>query len=259
MKLKKLMAILEEKYPLALAEEWDNVGLLLGDPEQEIHKVLFALDLTGKVIEYAIQEKADLIITHHPFLFHPIKKIQNSEIVGRKIFSLVKAGISVYTLHTNLDAQKQGLNDYILEKMGIFHSEILEPGVEGTGIGRFFSWEEGKTIEEVERLLQEKLQLSFLRVIGKTPKKRIRKVCFVNGSGMSYWKLAKEKSVDLFITGDIGYHDALDLRESEMIAMDVGHLEAERFFSELLLRDLIDCPFEKIVFQEEAVFEVSVR
>ena len=135
MKAKELIAFLEEKYPKNLAEEWDNVGLLLGDGEKEINRVLFALDVTYKVIDYAIEEKIDMIITHHPLIFKPIKSIRKEENLGKKIFSLVKAEINVYTLHTNLDAQKQGLNDYILEKMGIFESKVLEKREDGTGIG----------------------------------------------------------------------------------------------------------------------------
>lgn len=259
MKAKQLIAFLEEKYPKNLAEEWDNVGLLLGDEEKEIHKVLFALDVTYKAIDYAIEQQVDMIITHHPLIFRPLKAIRSEDHLGRKIFSLVKAGINVYTLHTNLDSQKQGLNDYILEKLGVLTSEILEKREDGTGIGRIFSWEEGKSLNEVEQLLRESLGLFFLRSVIYNPGKKIFKVCLINGSGMSYWKLAKSKGIDLFITGDISYHDALDAYESGMNVMDIGHLEAERFFSELLLRDLQEYSLDYDVFQEEPVFQLSVK
>lgn len=257
MKTKELVAVLEAKYPRNLAEDWDNVGLLVGDGEKELHKILFALDVTHKVIDYAIKQEVDMIITHHPIIFRPIKALRQEDNIGSKIFALVKAGINVYTLHTNLDAQKQGLNDYLLEKLGIFDSKVLDKREDGTGIGRIFSWKEGKTIQEVETILKEKLALPFLRKVVPDFHKKIFKVCFVNGSGMSYWKLARAKGVDLFITGDISYHDALDAYESGMIVMDIGHLETERFFSELLLRDLKEYSLEYDFFQEESVFQIS--
>lgn len=259
MKAKELISFLEEKYPRNLAEEWDNVGLLVGDGEKEIHKVLFALDVTHRVIEYAVEQKIDMIITHHPLIFRPLKAIRSEDNVGRKIFALVKAGINVYTLHTNLDAQKRGLNDYILEKLGVFNSEILEKREDGTGIGRVFSWKEGKSLKEVEQLLRESLGLFFVRSVICNPEEKISKVCLINGSAMSYWKLAKSKGIHLFITGDVSYHDALDACESGMSVMDIGHLETERFFSELLLRDLQECPLDYDVFQEEPVFQLSAE
>lgn len=257
MKMKEWIRIFEEKYPKDLAEDWDNVGFLFGDPEKEIHKILFALDITYEVIAYATSCKADMIVTHHPFIFHPLKRISLEDDIGRKIFSLAKAGINVYTLHTNLDSQRPGLNDYLLEKIEIFDSKILDKREDGTGIGRIFSWKEGKSLSEVEKLLKEKLQLPFLRVVAIDTEKKIFKIGFVNGSGMSYWKLAKAKDVDAFITGDVSYHDALDASESGMVIFDIGHFEAERFFVELLLRDLSEYAFSYEIFPGRSVFRLS--
>src|SRR3712207_4027278 len=119
MKTKDFISIVEKKYPKYLAEDWDNVGLLVGDEEKEVDRILFALDVTEEVVDFAIAHAFDMIISHHPLIFHGIKKVLKRDSLGAKIFKLVKYGINVYTLHTNLDAQKEGLNDYILEKMGI--------------------------------------------------------------------------------------------------------------------------------------------
>lgn len=256
MKTKDFISILEKKYPKTLAEEWDNVGLLVGDEEKEIQNILFALDVTEEVIDFAITHSFDMIISHHPPIFRGIKRVLKQDVLGAKIFKLVKHGINVYTLHTNLDAQKAGLNDYILEKLGVTVSTILEKREDGTGIGRIFQYPEGKSIEEIQKLLSHKLGLSFQRYIGHDVQQVVHRVCLVNGSGMSYWRIAKLKGAELFITGDVSYHDALDAKECRMNVIDIGHFEAERFFAELLMRDFEHTLLTFQIFESKPLFQL---
>jgi len=256
MKTKDFISILEKKYPKTLAEEWDNVGLLVGDEEKEIQNILFALDVTEEVIDFAITHSFDMIISHHPPIFRGIKRVLKQDVLGAKIFKLVKHGINVYTLHTNLDAQKAGLNDYILEKLGVTVSTILEKREDGIGIGRIFQYPEGKSIEEIQKLLSHKLGLSFQRYIGYDVQQVVHRVCLVNGSGMSYWRIAKLKGAELFITGDVSYHDALDAKECRMNVIDIGHYEAERFFAELLMRDFEHTFLTFQIFESKPLFQL---
>jgi len=118
-RVKDIMRMMETHFPVSLAEEWDNIGLQLGDPEQEVHRLITALDLDREVLEQALEEKVDMIITHHPLIFKGLKKIDYSQPHHNLIKRLIKADISVYSAHTNLDSAPQGLNQYLADKLGL--------------------------------------------------------------------------------------------------------------------------------------------
>ncbi|MGL5348411.1 MAG: Nif3-like dinuclear metal center hexameric protein [Peptostreptococcaceae bacterium] len=126
MKLKKLIKKIEEKYPLDLAYEWDNVGLLIGDYEFDVKKVLVTLEANEKVIDEAIDKSIDLIITHHPFIFKKMNKINTSDYKGKLIHKLIKNDVAIYSMHTNFDIAFGGLNDYFMEVMGFENVKILD-------------------------------------------------------------------------------------------------------------------------------------
>ena len=126
MKTRDIINILEKKFPKINAEEWANVGLLIGDYDKEIKKIQFSLDATLESIENAISKKVDMLITHHPIIFKAIKDITEQNILGKKIRDLIKNDINVYAIHTNLDSSIEGLNDYVLKKIGILEYKILD-------------------------------------------------------------------------------------------------------------------------------------
>lgn len=126
MKLRNLIDKIESKYPTNLAYSWDNVGLLVGEYEKEVKKILVTLEANEKVVDEAIQKGVDLIITHHPFIFSKINRVNSGDLKGRLILKLIKNDISLYSMHTNFDIAKDGLNDYFMEIMGFENCEILE-------------------------------------------------------------------------------------------------------------------------------------
>lgn len=126
MKLNDLIKKIESKYPLNLAYDWDNVGLLVGDFDSEIKKVLVSLEANEKVIDEAIKNNVDLIITHHPFIFRKMNKINTRDLKGRLIHKLIKNDIALYSMHTNFDIAFDGLNDYFMEVMGFEDCKILD-------------------------------------------------------------------------------------------------------------------------------------
>lgn len=126
MRLRDLIKVIEEKYPTNLAYDWDNVGLLVGDWDSEINKVLVSIEANEKLIEEAIENDIDLIVTHHPFIFSKIKRITTSELKGKLIHKLIKNDIAIYSMHTNFDIANEGLNDYFMSLLGIEKSEILD-------------------------------------------------------------------------------------------------------------------------------------
>ena len=256
MKTKDIINILEKKFPKINAEEWDNVGLLIGDYDKEIKKIQFSLDATLESIENAISKKVDMLITHHPIIFKAIKDITEQNILGKKIRDLIKNDINVYAIHTNLDSSIEGLNDYVLKKIGILEYKILDFDEEkNCGTGRIFKLNEEKNLKNFIEELKLKLKILNLRVISNDLNKKIKKIALINGSAMSYWRKAKKEKVDLFITGDIGYHDALDALESGLNVIDFGHYESEHFFYEILIEELKDNNLEFLVFNREPIFK----
>ena len=126
MKLKSLIKQIEKKYPLNLAYDWDNVGLLVGDYENEVKKIMVVLEANEEVVNEAIEKEIDLIITHHPFIFSKMKKVTTQDLKGKLIHKLIKNNISIYSMHTNFDIAFDGLNDYFVELLNLKDAKILE-------------------------------------------------------------------------------------------------------------------------------------
>lgn len=325
MVLKEIIDILENEFPSSIAESWDNVGHILGYRDDIINKVQVSLDLTESVINNAIENGVDLIITHHPPIFKAIHKINDGTILGKKILKLIRHGINLYTLHTNLDGARDGLNQYVAEKLGGNNIKIMEElkeelfkmeirikkdikdasfeklitsenlivsedenflktecngnrdymnfissklGKEADfniiklenkkntqeGTGRIFGIEGNYDIESYADKVKTLFDLDHVRIV-KSNSKEIKKVAVVNGSGASFWKKALKMKADLFITGDLKYHDALDAFEAGLNLIDIGHYESEHFFNELIIKKLND-KVEVKVYNERRIFEI---
>lgn len=256
MKVRDIINILERKFPKINAEDWDNVGLLIGDYNREVKKIQFSLDATLESVENAISQKVDMLITHHPIIFKAIKDITEQNVLGKKIRDLIKNDINVYSIHTNLDSSIDGLNDYVLKKIGISEYKILDfDENKNCGIGRVFKLGEEKSLKDFLEEFKLKLKILNLRVISNDLNKKIKEIALINGSAMSYWRKAKKEKVDLFITGDIDYHDALDALESGLNIVDFGHYESEHFFYEILIEELSNNGLEFLVFNREPIFK----
>lgn len=258
LKVKDIIGNLEKKYPKANAESWDNVGLIVGKLNQEVRKVQLSLDTTDKVIENAIKNSADLIITHHPMIFKPVKTITTMDNLGRKIIKLIENNKSLYAMHTNLDSSKDGLNDYILNLLEVENSKVIDVNEfdNEVGIGRLYTLSKEMNIDEYATFVKNSLKIKNIRIISENREKIIKKVALINGSGMSYWRKVKSLGADLFITGDIGYHDALDAKEAGTNVFDIGHFESENCFVELLRKDIEGMGIEVITFNDGPVFEI---
>lgn len=258
LKVKDIIGNLEKKYPKANAENWDNVGLIVGKLNQEVRKVQLSLDTTDKAIENAIKNGAELIITHHPMIFKPVKTITTMDSLGRKIIKLIENNKSLYAMHTNLDSSKDGLNDYILNLLKVENSKIIDVNEfdNEVGIGRLYTLSKEMNIDEYATFVKNSLKIKNIRIISENREKIIKKVALINGSGMSYWRKVKSLGADLFITGDIGYHDALDAKEAGINVFDIGHFESENCFVELLRKDIEGMGIEVITFNDGPVFEI---
>lgn len=220
---------MEEWAPEASAEDWDNIGLIIGDAAQPVKKVLVALDVTEEVMNEALVGGFDFIITHHPLIYNPIKRITSADSTGRKILTMVKNGIGCFCAHTNLDKAVGGVNDCIAEKIGL--EEIT--GEEGNGgtepsLLRFGYLPEEMTLSQLAAFIKTSLALSSIRFSGKWDK-NVKKIglCGGDGSGGRYIEAAIRQKCDVYITGDLRYHCVQEALESGIAFLDITHYGGE--------------------------------
>lgn len=228
MKLNDIINIIEDIAPVNLKEGFDNVGLMVGDREKNITKILLALDCTEEVIKEAKEMGAELILTHHPLLFRKPSTITTDTLLGRKIISLIKDDINLYSAHTNWDSVKGGLNDTLVEILGFNEGIIMDksPVDSEAGIGRVVELTKEMTVLEIINLIKSSLGVKNLRYAGDL-NEVIKKIAIVNGSGQDFFGDAKKLGADLIITGDTTYHFVSDYKEMGLNILDIGHFNSE--------------------------------
>lgn len=231
-----IINIIEKDFSGKYAMEWDNVGLLAGRDNKEVRRIYIALDATDQVIDAAIHEKADLLVTHHPLLFHGLKKVNNQDFIGNRILRLIQNDISYYAMHTNYDVCRMaGLS---AQKMGFSGPEVLEVTLEGEpamGIGKIADLESEMTVEQCTMRVKEAFGLTHVKIYGE-PEKKIRRAAICPGSGKSVIGTALKKGADVLITGDIGHHEGIDSAAQGLCIIDAGHYGVEHIFIEDMKR-----------------------
>ncbi|HHX60291.1 MAG TPA: Nif3-like dinuclear metal center hexameric protein [Epulopiscium sp.] len=233
--VKHVIAELNKLAPEHLAEEWDNVGLQIGSRDHQVSRILLALDATSKVIDEAISINADMIITHHPMILSPLKNIVRDNPKGNNIYKLIQNNISLYVMHTNFDTACGGTNDILAQKIGLYNIEVIDPDENGMGIGRIGETKK-TTIKELSQQLKKELDITHARVVGNLDR-HINKVAICTGSGMSFIKSAIGKA-DIFITGDVKFHEAQEAQELGIGIIDVGHYGSENIAMPSIKRHL---------------------
>lgn len=238
MLLSEIVKILDKVLKVEIAYEWDNVGLLVGDKEKSIEKIMLTLEVTKETIDEAKKNSIDLIISHHPLIFKALKTITTDDEKSKCIIDAIKNDIAIYSSHTNFDMLKGGLNDYVADLLELEDTTALAYETsQDFGIGRIGKLKSRMNISEFSNFVIKKLNLSDIKlVIGMD--KTIEKVAVVNGSGIEYWKEAKELGCDIFITGDVKYHEAQDIKEAGMNIIDAGHFGTEKHFNVVMKKIL---------------------
>lgn len=239
-KVKEIIEVMETLAPTFLKEDFDNVGLMVGDREKEVKKVLVALDCTLKVVQEAKDNNVDLIITHHPLIFRRPNNITTDTLQGKKIIELIKNNISLYSSHTNLDSAKKGLNDSIPGLLGYDTSEILETNKRDSeaGLGRLVKLEKATTLEDIINKVKATFNINNLRVV--KGKDEVNKIAIINGSGQDFIGRAISKGADCIITGDTTYHFASDYKEMGINIIDAGHFASEQIVFFNVMKNIID-------------------
>jgi dinuclear metal center YbgI/SA1388 family protein len=225
---------MEKLAPPQLAEGWDNVGLIIGNLDKKIDRVMLCLDITSEVVKEAVKKNIDLLVSHHPFIFSGLKSINTSNPQGRAIRDLIRNDINVYAAHTNYDSAAKGINQQLAELLGLSKITILqqpsnasEKNIEGHGLGRVGVLDPVKDMKEFICLVKKMLQANNVRVIGWV-NKPIERVAVFCGSYDSNILDTVLREADILITGDIKYHDALDIVENNFCVIDAGHYYTEK-------------------------------
>lgn len=242
MKLADIIALLETLAPPSCACSWDNPGLLAGRSFQEVTKILVALDATDQVVDLAVKEGCDLLLTHHPLIFQPLKKINDQDFIGRRLLKLIRADISCYSMHTNFDAAPGCMADLAAERLGL--KDLVPLKVMGEwpdtgkpyGIGACGSLKRPVGIKELALLVKDRFDLPFVNVYGAEREEPVSRAAICPGSGKGMGPLALAAGAQVLITGDMGHHEGIDSVALGLPIIDGGHYGLEHIFTDFMER-----------------------
>ncbi len=233
MKIRQITSALEEFAPLALQDGYDNAGLQIGlAKDAEAAGALLCLDVTEDVIDEAVQRGCNLVVSHHPLIFRPLKHITGGDYIERTIIKAIKNDIAIYSAHTNLDSALDGVNYKIAEKLGLQNIEWLNPKGENAGEGIIGVLPASMPKEEFLNKVKDTFSLASLRInnwVGNT----VSKVAVCGGAGAFLIPNAIAKGADAFLTGEIGYHRFFG-HEASILLAELGHFESEQYTTEIL-------------------------
>ena len=224
MKVKDIIEVIEEFAPLSLQEGWDNSGLCIGSPEDPVTSVLFGLDCTPELVDEAVSCGADMIVTHHPLIFSGLKKISPDNKVGEAVIKAIKAGISIYAAHTSADKVIAGVSGAMAARLGLENVRILDEDGDGTGLGVVGDLPHPLTSDEAVALVKESFGLEMMKT-SRPLEGMISRVAMCGGSGGSLIGAAMRSGAQLYISGDISYHNFFTA--DGFMIMDIGHYESE--------------------------------
>jgi len=249
--LQKLLQRLDEIAPPAIAEDWDNVGLLVGDPTTEVARVMTCLTITAETVTEAIENKVDCVVVHHPIPFKPISQITTSSSTGKYLWQLASSRIAVYSPHTAWDNSLSGINQQLADLLELDNvcpiislnpkqSRSLPVSVPGEsrprlGTGRVGTTTTIDSLSMVLRRLRESIQDSRVQC-NPVRLDRIGRIAIVCGSGGSMVGSSAKVGADLLITGEATYHQFLEATSLGMGLLTIGHYQSEGFAMSTLAR-----------------------
>jgi dinuclear metal center YbgI/SA1388 family protein len=228
-----ILAWLDLYAPFRYAASWDHCGLQVGDPQAFVERILVALDPNSATLNEAEEHECQCLVTHHPLLFHSVNAVRADQFPGNLVIRAVLKGIHVIAAHTNLDVAKGGTNDHLGRMLSLQEMQPLErdPSREEedryVGMGLVGRFPQAMSLKGVVEKTQAVLGGIAVRVVGNA-EWQVQRVALCTGSGGSLLEQAISAGSDLFITGDVKYHDAQRALEAGMALIDIGHFASER-------------------------------
>ncbi|MDE7346310.1 MAG: Nif3-like dinuclear metal center hexameric protein [Muribaculaceae bacterium] len=237
LKVKDIAKAIEDFAPISLKEDWDNPGLQVGDRDMEVTGILLCLDVTEEILKEARKRDCNMIVSHHPLIFGGLKRLTGETPTERIVAGALRDNIAIYSAHTNLDSAFEGVSYEMAHMLGMKDCRPLErstTGGEKEGLGIVGTVTPTPKLEFLRRV-KETFEVKDLRYSAQTPGIVVRKVALCGGSGGSLIKKALQSGADVYICGDLKYHDFTSYG-SEILLADIGHFESERCSRKILSR-----------------------
>lgn len=234
MNINKVLGAIRNIAPENLQESWDNSGVqILVSEDAEVSTVLSCLEINDDVVREAISRKADMIVTHHPLYFSKLSSVRSDDVVGAQTIELIKNGISVYSAHTSFDSAEKGTNQDLAEKLGLTGIVPMYPAEDdqAAGMGRYGIYSGQVPFSSFMDRLKKVCAQSLIRVAGVEPDE-VRKVALCTGAGSEFMDDAAGAGADVYVTGDVKYHEARHAYDIGMCVVDAGHYGTEILFAE---------------------------
>ena len=250
--VRDIYSFLDEMAPFSSEMEWDNSGLLVGSFENEVHKVLMSLDITNEVVQEARELGAELIISHHPVIFNPIKSLNTKNVP----YNLAKFGINAICAHTNLDICPGGVNQCLAEKLLLKNLKTLTFVEDNKPMGFIGEFENEMQPQEFALLVKNQLGCEGVRYTSSN--RLIKKVALCGGSGGICLDDAIKKGADAFVTGEIKHSQILQANATDLMIVDAGHYKSENVIIEPLQATLSN-HFKNIEFFRTKVFTDKIN
>ncbi len=235
--------LIEEAAPLATAAKWDNSGWQINLGNKYFNKIMTALTVTDDIVKQSYEKGCDLIISHHPLIFEPLKTIEEGAVT-----SAIQKGIQIYSAHTNLDVAKGGTTDILIEKCGFGTAPVVEEFINGKVLNEEFN------IDFLKEDIKKRLCLDSLKVINLCNKKTVKSVAFCAGAGGSEISRVNDLGFDLFITGEVKFHEAFDAKDT--VVFEVGHYDSEKYVGEIFKR-ILGNKFEILEADEKRPYDFN--
>lgn len=242
---------IEQFAPLELASSWDNSGWQINLGNKTVNRILLALSPTVDVVNQAIENKCDLIISHHPLIFNKLNTFSVEEQTSLALITAIQNKIQVYSAHTNLDSSQGGIADKLAGLFNLKNIVLPDYLQEESKFARIGEFETEKELDIFINEIKEKLNVQKIKLINTSNKSKIKKIMVIPGSGGSF--IPKIKDVDVLITGDVKYHDALEAKN--IIVIDAGHLETERIILPVIKDFLAEFAIEVFIADEKPLWD----
>lgn len=246
-----LLSILNSIAPFAMAEPWDNVGLMVGDPDQQVTGILIGLDPTEALIHEALAQNLNTILTHHPLIFHPLKTIPGNTPMGRMLKTALAHDVALIACHTNLDLVAFGVSNALAEKLGLGDTRPLTAAPEqGSGFGKIGTLPAPLPAEQFLSRLLIALAAPGIQLAGPLPE-TIHTVALCGGSGSELAETARAMGAQVYITGEVKHSVARWAEEAGFCVIDAGHYPTENLIvpvlAEILKKSCADKGFTPII------------